>query len=116
MLLLNCKDILEKDVSGEAWEKIQKDLEERETNPDKLIQMLARNWRKHAASQATLIRYIRNHFEQDTPEGPLRHKLQDQSEGHPFAAILPETVRIETYRKAYQGLQHEESTPRHEHS
>jgi hypothetical protein len=111
MLLLSGADILERDVSGEAWEKIQKDLEERETHPDKVIQMLARNWRKHATSQAALVRYIRNHFEQDTPGGPIRHKLQDQSEGHPFAAILPETLRAEIYRQAYKSLQTVHPTP-----
>lgn len=111
MLLLCGADILEKDVSGEAWKKIQKDLEERETNPDKVIQMLARNWRKHAASQAALIRYIRDQFEQDTPEGPSRHKLQDLSEGHPFAAILPETQRAEIYRQAYKSLQNLHANP-----
>ena len=34
-----------------------------------------------------------------------RHRLQDDSEGHPFACIIPEEVRTNLYSLAYGTVQ-----------
>ncbi|MBC7980161.1 MAG: hypothetical protein H7Y36_06320 [Armatimonadetes bacterium] len=95
---------LETDGIGEAWQKTLTDLAERKSNSDDVIRRLADNWMKRATSAEALIQFIRENFEADTAEGPARHRLQDLSEGHPFAAIISETERMSIYRWVNEPL------------
>ena len=104
-LLLAAAALLEQDSSGRLWEKTQIDLAERLANPDEIIRKTARAWKRRSPQKKVLIQVIRDKFEQETPEGTRRHKLQEIFEGYPFAAIVPEPQRSELYRRAYQPLQ-----------
>lgn len=104
-MLLACAGLLEKDHSGNLWVRTQKDLEERLQNPDTIIRQKARAWKNRGPDTQTLIRFIRDAFGEDTPEGPARHKLQGIFEGYPFAGIVPEKTRKALYQKAYYPTQ-----------
>lgn len=104
VLLLRGIFHLEKDKTGEAWQKTLADLAGRKSNPDEVIRRLADNWIKRATSAAALIQFIRENFETDTAEGPARNQLQDLSEGPPFGAIISETERVTIYRWAFGAL------------
>lgn len=100
-LLLAAASILENDTTGESWEKVRASLSHRKNNPDTVIRQTAANWENCGSTPETMIKNIREKYQKDTPEGPERHRLQDISEGHPFASMIPEETRSELYNLAY---------------
>lgn len=104
-LLLTASSILKNDPSEIAWRKVQDSLARRLQSQDVVLRRTAAAWKKYGSDPETVAKRIQEKFLNDTPEGSERHRLQDLSEGHPFACIIPEELRAEIYELTYGSSQ-----------
>lgn len=89
-LLLRVSALMEEKPEG-VWTDITGNVGRLLASPSESIRKSAKRWLRFAGNTPEQVRRtIQRYFLTDTPEGPRRHKLQDLSDGHPFAGILPD--------------------------
>ena len=91
-LLLQVAELIEGQPE-QVWPKITGNLERQLGSPANATREATRRWLRLAGNTpGQVTAAIRRHFLTDTHEGPKRLKLQDRTDGHPFAGILPDQV------------------------
>ena len=73
----------------QVWAKITANLKRQMESPSDSTRRSTKRWLRFAGKTPQQIKEtIQRYFLAETPEGPVRHKLQDLTDGHPFAGVL----------------------------
>jgi len=102
-LLLAIANILDKQPD-QIWPDVSQISAKLLASPSPSIRQSTKRWIRFAGqTPESVVQTIRSRFTTDTPEGPRRHKLQDQSDGHPFSGCLSNDMLQQLRQAAEQN-------------
>lgn len=109
LLMLEVARKLEGDPEA-TWTKISATLASLSASASPSTRRNARRWIRFAGNTPSkTIGVIQRHFSADTPDGIRRQKLQDLSDGHPFAGVVSDKIVARIRKVAATGAFAEES-------